>query len=152
MGVISGGRRREAKMTNDSGVGIVAEDLGAEEECYDDAVEDGEVFIEELQPSVHPGIRRTTADDFVYVDKGLPSSNHNQLWFSATKNQHSKESKESSSLSSSRDRDPSSGSSSSSVGAGSDSYLSNNGTFHVVAAPLPPPASSSSSSSSLAQS
>ena len=34
--VISGGRRREAKMTNDSGVGIVAEDLGAEEECYDD--------------------------------------------------------------------------------------------------------------------
>ena len=33
--VISEGRR-EMKMTNDSGVGIVAEDLGAEEECYDD--------------------------------------------------------------------------------------------------------------------
>merc|ERR1719334_2682276 len=71
--VISEGKRRATKMTNDSGVGIVAADLGAEEECYDDAVEDGEVFIEELQPSVHPGIRRTAADNFVYVDKSLSS-------------------------------------------------------------------------------
>lgn len=73
--VISEGRR----VTNDSGLGIVAEDLGAEEECYDDE-DDGEVFIEELQPAAHPNNvvhsehnDDNDDDDLIFVEK--PSVN-----------------------------------------------------------------------------
>lgn len=68
--VLSEGRR----VTNDSGLGIVADDLGAEEECYEEASEDSEVFIEELQPAIRPSLRRPTSetsDNFVFVEKPL---------------------------------------------------------------------------------
>jgi len=73
--VISEGRR----VTNDSGLGIVAEDLGAEEECYDEASEDSEVFIEELRPVVNPTLAsshhptllrgKSDSDDLVSLEK-----------------------------------------------------------------------------------
>lgn len=149
--VISEGKRRETKMTNDSGVGIVAEDLGAEEECYDEVTEDGEVFIEELQPAIHPSIRRSSTDSFVYVDAQNKSHSNGGvgggggagggLSFFASDRVGSRGSDSSSSSSSSSTlaRQYSSPSTMTSVqgnGVGPNAFLSNNGTFHVVAMPF----------------
>lgn len=152
--VISEGKRRETKMTNDSGVGIVADDLGAEEECYDEVTEDGEVFIEELQPPIHPSIRRSSTDSFVYVDAQNKSHSNGAagerggggvggggLSFFASERVGTRGSDSSSSSSTfaRQDSSPSTMTTMTSTqgnGVGPNAFLSNNGTFHVVAMPF----------------
>lgn len=137
-------------MTNDSGVGIVAEDLGAEEECYDEVTEDGEVFLEELQPPIHPSIRRSSTDSFVYVDaqnkshsiSGAGGGGGGGFAFFATDRVGTRgsDSSSSSSLSSiyaHQDSSPTTTmTSAEGNGVGPNAFLSNNGTFHVVAMPF----------------